>query len=1083
MKIKLLFFALILALLLVFVSCNDDIETSSSESESYESNSESHSQSESEQNSEHICNYVFHSSVTVSCYNDGYDLYMCSGCSASKKENIVVSEGHDFGEYVLIVAPTVYENGTRERECSKCFKVENETVEKIKLTITFSLENTQKVVKFDYLNPAPLDITLFVNDQFGDNITTVGDEKFALSLADKIIIGDNITEIPDNAFNNNCENIKTFVIGKAVEKMGFGVFKNCGSLESVYFDGDLPEVKRSTFKTSDGEKFKIYPQKTAKGFEGVFIGDGFVERTWIDHIDRNVLEMSVSEYSKDSATKSLELSKQLFELYKSKNHLPFATLPYTEDINEYKVIKDFALNLTKDCTTEKEKIDTVYNWIVDNIIYDDNATKYDPYKVLTTKRAVCAGYVTLMHDMLGALDIVSFYVRGVTDLHLVSSVEQVFSARDNLSTHAWLCVVNGDNFTFYDPTWGVSDKERYDDMTANELCTYAIALEVNGIEIIIDGADYSMFNYEGSQVQFLYEDGYIYCADRGQLYFEEGSTDYFNYWFAESFLVRTEHSNYKASQFVPVGAVFNGGIICPDSLMGANGFGRADGRFFELYRVLEYVRLQNETYGKNITLADEYTVEKDGMVFALVDGELTLISYNGASEDVTVPSSVNGIPVTTIGISAFKNNSSVKRIVISEGIEYIWVGAFYNCENLEYIYFPKTVKYNTSNEQHTKTSSLTFERCVSLREIEVHSENPELKSLDGVLYSGDMKELICYHATKQGEHFTIPETVEKIGHQAFWGAQFSQITFSKNIKQISAFAFQFSKVQNLVIPSGVTLGDYAFAYATYLESIVIGDGITEVPYGAFTSCQSLAKITFPSTLEEIGEWAFNLCTRLTVFEIPEGVAKIGMGAFCDSSIVSITLPSTLIEIESGAFDACHRLYVVNNLSSLEIEKGSLSNGGVGYFATEINKEVSNSNIYVTDSGLVFYNNGEIVALLDYIDLGAKMLILPETFMGQNYFIADKAFADNAYSEWQTFDLYDMDEWKMEASHSGKYVREIYIPKSVKIIPSHAFTGWILIETIYYAGTEAEWQEVAIDTIGGSNTEFANANVVFNATFE
>ena len=49
----------------------------------------------------------------------------------------------------------------------------------------------------------------------------------------------------------------------------------------------------------------------------------------------------------------------------------------------------------------------------------------------------------------------------------------------------------------------------------------------------------------------------------------------------------------------------------------------------------------------------------------------------------------------------------------------------------------------------------------------VDEENPIYCSKDGVLYSKDMKELICYPCGKAEKVFHIPEGVEKIGSEAF----------------------------------------------------------------------------------------------------------------------------------------------------------------------------------------------------------------------------------------------------------------------------------------------------------------------------
>src|SRR5699024_4653140 len=54
------------------------------------------------------------------------------------------------------------------------------------------------------------------------------------------------------------------------------------------------------------------------------------------------------------------------------------------------------------------------------------------------------------------------------------------------------------------------------------------------------------------------------------------------------------------------------------------------------------------------------------------------------------------------------------------------------------------------------------------------------------------------------------------------------------------------------------IGKEAFKNCTSLSAADIGDGVTEIPYGAFYGCSALQEITFGSNIADISSYAFSL---------------------------------------------------------------------------------------------------------------------------------------------------------------------------------------------------------------------------------
>lgn len=115
------------------------------------------------------------------------------------------------------------------------------------------------------------------------------------------------------------------------------------------------------------------------------------------------------------------------------------------------------------------------------------------------------------------------------------------------------------------------------------------------------------------------------------------------------------------------------------------------------------------------------------------------------------------------------------------------------------------------------------------------------------------------------------------------------------------------------IPEGVTtIGQNAFFGCTGLQSVTLPDSVTEIKDSAFNGCASLESITLPKNLRIIGSHAFSYCSKLTGIVFPDSVEKIGMSAFSScSALTEIRLPPYLRSVESFLFSYCTGLRSVS----------------------------------------------------------------------------------------------------------------------------------------------------------------------------
>jgi hypothetical protein len=105
--------------------------------------------------------------------------------------------------------------------------------------------------------------------------------------------------------------------------------------------------------------------------------------------------------------------------------------------------------------------------------------------------------------------------------------------------------------------------------------------------------------------------------------------------------------------------------------------------------------------------------------FATNQGTITITGYTGSANDVTLPSSINGLPVTSIGQDAFYG-ASMTFLTIPDSVTDIGYEAFGQCAALTVLTLPNSI---------TNISSYSFFECRSLASVtipvnvtEIHSE-------------------------------------------------------------------------------------------------------------------------------------------------------------------------------------------------------------------------------------------------------------------------------------------------------------------------------------------------------------------------
>ncbi len=445
--------------------------------------------------------------------------------------------------------------------------------------------------------------------------------------------------------------------------------------------------------------------------------------------------------------------------------------------------------------------------------------------------------------------------------------------------------------------------------------------------------------------------------------------------------------------------------------------------------------------------------------YTVTNGEAIITDCDSSvSGDITIPSTLGGYPVTSIGDCAFEYCTGLKSITIPNSVTSIGDHAFEWCDRLTSVTIPNSVTSigDSSFDNCRSLTSITipnsvtsigefaFGFCDSLTSIIVDSTNKYYSNDKyGVLFNKDKTELIQYPVGNSRISYSIPEGVTSIGDEAF--AECVSLT-------------------SISIPSSVTsIGDAIFAYCIALTSVKIGNGVTNIGDEMFAGCESLASITIPNSVKSISCFAFEECTALTSVTIPNGVTSIGDEAFANCvSLTSISIPSSVTSIGQGIFADCIAL------TSVKIGKG-VTNIGDGMFVGCENLTsvtIPNSVTFIGAEAFYYCAGLTSITIPNSVKIiGAEAfsccwsltsIIIPDSVTN----ISDRAFHDcvsltniivdsnNAcYSSDKYGVLFNKDKTELIQYPVGNSRISYNVPGSVKIIGNEAFSFCYYIKRV------------------------------------
>ncbi|MBQ6864291.1 MAG: leucine-rich repeat protein, partial [Clostridia bacterium] len=195
--------------------------------------------------------------------------------------------------------------------------------------------------------------------------------------------------------------------------------------------------------------------------------------------------------------------------------------------------------------------------------------------------------------------------------------------------------------------------------------------------------------------------------------------------------------------------------------------------------------------------------------------------------------------------------SSIKDVVIEEGITNIRQGSFYELSNAVSLSIPSTV-----NEIEAYGNNY-------FAEFKLAEGDSNYALIDGVLFNADKTELVMYPVRKADETYTVPAGVLILGNDSFSSSEnLKTINISDDVTTMNESCFFNSSVETVNIGKNVNFIDYNAFCNSDIKNIVLPEKLTEMSSSMFYNCSYLENLVIGSHVISINNNVINYCDAL-----------------------------------------------------------------------------------------------------------------------------------------------------------------------------------------------------------------------------
>ncbi|MEF2920591.1 MAG: leucine-rich repeat protein [Acutalibacteraceae bacterium] len=327
---------------------------------------------------------------------------------------------------------------------------------------------------------------------------------------------------------------------------------------------------------------------------------------------------------------------------------------------------------------------------------------------------------------------------------------------------------------------------------------------------------------------------------------------------------------------------------------------------------------------------EEQLYTENGFTYSIINSdEVKIVGYKGSNRDIVIPDIITDseIPelqnkkITVLGAKTFWQ-TRITSLILGKYIKSIEYRAVYNnvsltkvdlsrCENL-------TIIGESAFEQNTQTEKLFLPAGTNLTTIERYAffGNNQLDEID----------------------LSVCKGLKTIGDHAFYGD---------------------GEITTLCLDSIETIGDYAFAYCTYLRDVELGTNLKSIGYRAFLYTNYLINVNIKGGKDAvIGEQAFmcpstdNEMYGVENLTIGNGVKSIGDHAFSMCSLRKVNISDTVKIIGRNAITVAGKSEVTIGKGVITMGENAINGSVVGYL---VNIKILSENLASINRSLPIIN--------------------------------------------------------------------------------------------------------------------------------
>ncbi|MBR4085819.1 MAG: leucine-rich repeat protein [Lachnospiraceae bacterium] len=244
-------------------------------------------------------------------------------------------------------------------------------------------------------------------------------------------------------------------------------------------------------------------------------------------------------------------------------------------------------------------------------------------------------------------------------------------------------------------------------------------------------------------------------------------------------------------------------------------------------------------FGIVVPSVKPYSLKNSKYNYEYCGTHIKIKRYLGAEETVNIPAFIGWLPVTEIKENCFKENETIREVVIPDTVKKIGEYAFVRCVNLQKIKLPSGLKeIQWSAFEYTALAELEIPVGV-----EIIGPN--------AFYGTRIKSII------------IPESVKVIEGGAFGYCDFlEEVMISDKVKEISKSSFRRTPWFDNQKEEFVIVGDNVLIeYAGQDSIICVPEGVKYIGYETFDNKEDETEfydtIVLPTSLERIDAFAFD----------------------------------------------------------------------------------------------------------------------------------------------------------------------------------------------------------------------------------